>query len=631
MGEGHVKTDKIQTVAGGVLKFTPGITKTEKGYYFCVAADCSECGLMIYETGRKEGRRFPFPKEQRIGNVWFMELRGEDFSGLEYTLEIDGKEIADPYGRVYSGREHWGKAADAGKIMRCRFETADYDWEGDRTLKRPLEETILYRIHPRGFTRHASSKTEDRGTFRAIIAKIPYFKELGITALELMPSNEFEEVMREDGSDGNPYATGEPTGRLNYWGYVSGYYFAPKAAYASGSRKDPVREFKDLVKALHREGIELILELYFTGKESASLVQDVARFWVSEYHVDGVHLVGFADTGFLASDPVLADTKLFAGFWEQKIGPKGQEGAARHLAEYNDGFMMDMRRVLKGDEGQMENLVSRTRKNPVGCGVINYMANTNGFTMMDMVSYEQKHNEANGENNRDGSDYNASWNCGVEGPTRKKKIMEMRRKQLRNAYLLLLLSQGTPLLLSGDEFGNTKNGNNNAYCQDNEISWLNWNQRKTNADLFEFVKGLIAFRKEHPVFHGKTQPKNMDYLACGHPDVSYHGVNAWCPEFESFRRQLGIMYCGEYGRKADGSADDYFFVAYNMHWEPHEFALPKLPKGMQWHIAIRSDEEKGGIYPEGTEPLLTEQKKYMIPSRTIIVFLGRKAEEKKHE
>ncbi len=618
-----MKTDKIRTVAGGIRGFTPGMTKIEGGFYLCIAKDCRECSLVIYEGGKKEGRRFPFPKEQRIGNVWSMDIIGEDFSGLEYTLELDGKEVPDPYGRVYTGRDRWGEMKEEKRTVRCRFEASDYDWEEDRPLKRPLEETVLYRLHPRGFTKHPSSKVENRGTFQGILSKIPYLKELGITAVELMPSNEFDEVMREDGSDGNPYATGAPTGKINYWGYAPGQYFAPKAAYACGSRKDPVRELKDLVKELHRNGIELILELYFTGKESASFVQDVVRFWVCEYHVDGVHLNGFAKTGLLAEDPVLAETKLFAGFWEQDRGAGKASSGMRHLAEYNDGFMMDMRRVLKGDEGQMSNLVFRTRRNPAGCGVINYMANTNGFTMMDMVSYEQKHNEANGENNRDGSDTNCTWNCGAEGPTRKKKVLAMRKQQLKNAYLLLLLSQGTPLLLSGDEFGHTKNGNNNAYCQDNEISWLNWNRKKTNEELFSFVKEMIAFRGKHPVFHSPTEPKNVDYLACGHPDVSYHGVNAWCPEFESFRRQLGIMYCGEYGRRADGTPDDYFFVAYNMHWEPHEFALPKLPKGMKWHIAIRTDEEKDGIYPEGRELLLPEQKKTMIPPRTIVVFIGK--------
>ena len=188
---------------------------------------------------------------------------------------------------------------------------------------------------------------------------------------------------------------------------------------------------------------------------------------------------------------------------------------------------------------------------------------------------------------------------------------------------MLFLSQGTPMILAGDEFGNSQSGNNNAYCQDNEISWLNWNLLETNRDIYEFVKYMIEFRKKHPVFHMKAEPKNIDYLACGHPDVSYHGVKAWCPEFENFRRQLGIMYCGEYEKKADGTPDDYFFTAYNMHWEPHEFALPNLPKDMKWHICLNTDaEEVNGIYREGKELSLEDQKQFMVPARTILVFRG---------
>lgn len=625
-GERYMKTDKIRMAAGIFQNYTPGITKTERGIHICAIASGETCVLILYEAGRKTGRKFPFPAERRIGNVWSMDLEGEDFSGLEYTLEIDGAEIPDPYGREYTGCERWGARKDGKKAVRCRFVVEDYDWEGDVPLKRPYEETILYRIHPRGFTRHVSSQAEDRGTFKAIASKIPHMKDLGITALELMPPNEFNEIITEDGSDGNPYATGEPTGRLNYWGYAPGQYFAPKSSYASGSKKNPVREFKDLVKTLHKNGIEIIVELYFSGKESSSLVQEAVRFWVSEYHVDGVHLVGYAKAALLSEDPMLADTKLLAGFWEssgEAPARKDGGGRRRNLAEYNDGFMMDMRQFLKGNENQVNNLIFRSRRNPAAHGVIHYMAHTNGFTMADMVAYEKKRNEANGEENRDGSDYNYTWNCGAEGPTRKKKILQMRRKQLRNAYLLLLLSQGTPLILAGDEFGNSQGGNNNAYCQDNETSWLNWNQKKNNPELYEFVKYLIAFRKKHPVFRMKTEPKNIDYLSCGHPDVSYHGVKAWCPEFESFRRQLGIMYCGEYGQKPDGTPDNYFYVAYNMHWESHGFALPKLPKGMNWHLALNTNEEENnGIYPEGREPVLENQKEFPVPSRSIVVFIG---------
>lgn len=627
-----MKAEKIVRQKIRTPDFTPGIKRTETGMHLCVEAPGTFCHLAIYETGKKQGVRIPFSPEERVGDLWMMELAGDDFSGLEYTIETEQGELPDPCGRIYTGHERWGDLKAALRPVRCRFPEETYDWEMDQPLKHPYDETILYRLHVRGFTRHTSSGTGERGTFRALTEKIPYLKELGITAVELMMPNEFQEVMMEDGADGNPYATGTPTGRLNYWGYGAGYLFAPKASYTSGKEKEPEREFKDLVKEFHKNDIEVLVELYFTGEESAALAQEAVRFWVYEYHVDGVHLSGFAPAELLASDPLLADTKLLAGSWD---GVRVQKTAAApklrerrwHLGEYNEGFLIDMRRVLKGDEDQVGRLIYQTRRNPDAYGVINYMAATNGFTMMDMVSCEQKHNEANGENNRDGSDYNYTWNCGVEGTTRKKKIVQMRKKQLRNAFLLLFLSQGTPMFLAGDEFGNSQNGNNNAYCQDNEISWLNWHQLETNRDIYEFVKYMIAFRKAHPVFHLPVEPKNIDYLVCGHPDVSYHGVKTWCPEFENFRRQLGILYCGEYGRRADGTSDDYFFVAYNMHWEPHEFDLPKLPKGMQWTLCINTDDaDNNGICPPesleaGQEPQ-EELRQYMVPPRSILVFRG---------
>lgn len=634
-----MKAEKIVRQKIKTPDFTPGIKRTETGMHLCVEAPGAFCCLVIYEAGKKQGVRIPFSPEERVGDIWTMELAGDAFSGLEYTIETEQGELPDPCGRVYTGHERWGDLKAALRPVRCRFPEETYDWEMDQPLKHPYDETILYRLHVRGFTRHTSSGVEERGTFRALTEKIPYLRELGITAVELMMPNEFQEVMMEDGADGNPYATGAPTGRLNYWGYGVGYLFAPKASYTSGKEKEPEREFKDLVKEFHKNDIEVLVELYFTGEESAALAQEAVRFWVYEYHVDGVHLSGFAPVELLASDPLLADTKLLAGSWEGVRLPKKAAAAPKlrerrwHLGEYNEGFLTDMRRVLKGDEDQVSRLIYQTRKNPDAYGVINYMAATNGFTMMDMVSCEQKHNEANGENNRDGSDYNYTWNCGIEGATRKKKIVQMRKKQLRNAFLLLFLSQGTPMLLAGDEFGNSQNGNNNAYCQDNEISWLNWHLLETNRDIYEFVKYMIAFRKAHLVFHLPVEPKNIDYLVCGHPDVSYHGVKTWCPEFENFRRQLGILYCGEYGRKTDGTSDDYFFVAYNMHWEPHEFDLPKLPKGMQWTLCINTDDtEHNGICPAGNseagqepqEESREELRQYMVPPRSILVFRGSK-------
>lgn len=613
-----------------------GTTAGEGRIHFSVISRGERCSLVLYRKGQQEiHQKIDFPKEARVGDVWNLTVAG-DFNHVEYCFEIDGKLTEDPFGTRFSGREIWGDEGHLNKVLRASVTDEGYDWEEDKRPGIPFEECIFYRLHPRGFTKHPSSGVaeEKRGTFAGIQEKIPYLINLGITGIELLPCTEFQEVMarpaaekRQPGQAAKavdrqaefPEAAMEPSGKLNYWGFIPGLYCAPKASYCSG-RKNPEQEFKDLVKELHRNGMELVMDLFFTGQEPEAFVLEILRFWVREYHVDGFHLIGFSPQGLLSRDPYLGGVKLFSQSWEG-LG----DGREKHLAEYNEGFAIDMKRILKGDEGQMQCLAFRTRHNPETHGVINYMANINSFTLMDLVSYEQKHNEANGENNQDGSNYNFSWNCGVEGPTKKKRINEMRRRLLRDAYLLLFLSQGTPLLLSGDEFGNSQQGNNNPYCQDNEISWLNWELADSNRDLLEFVKGIIRFRKAHPMFHLPKEPRIMDYLSCGQPDVSYHGEKAWCPEFEYFRRQLGILYCGKYGKFPDGSFDDTFFVAYNTHWEPHEFSLPKLPKGRFWHIAVTAEGKKGsgGIYPPGEEEFLERQKQHMVPPRTIMVFIGK--------
>lgn len=629
-----------------------GAVKTENGMHFSIASVKESCSLVFFEQGKTEPvQTIPLLPEDKIGDVWNITLEG-DFRGLAYAYLFDGVLCEDPYGRHFSGRENWGEKYEENRVLHALFSEKEYDWEGDVHPQLSYENSVIYRLHPRGFTRHSSSKVKSRGTFAGITEKIPYLQELGITTVELLPCIEFNEVIPEDKTiwkldkkfekflRKKPEKSSEKQDQkrlekkaeeekinVNYWGFIPGLSFAPKASYCSKKEKYPGWEFKDMVKAFHRAGMEVIMDIFFSGQEPQMQVVDVLRYWVQEYHVDGFHLVGFAPVSLLGSDPYLSRVKLFYPSWDGV-----SRGKYRHLAIYNDYFQNEMRRFLKGDENLLNSLIFHNRRNPADCGVINYMANSNGFTMMDNVSYDTKHNEANGENNQDGTDANASWNCGVEGPCRKKKVMEMRRKQIRNSFLLTFLSQGTPLLLAGDEFGNTQNGNNNAWCQDNEISWLNWNQVKTNADILGFAKEVIRFRKKHPMFHLKQEPKVLDYLSCGMPDISYHGTKAWFPEFESFRRQLGILYCGTYAAQDGGEEDDCFFAAYNMHWEPHEFSLPNLPKGMKWHIVFNTDaKEVQGFYPEGEEKLLEKQKFFMVQPRSIVVFIGKKLCSKTEE
>lgn len=603
--------------------YAMGVTAVTGGVHFSFSSKGEACAVVLYRKGAKTPRdRITFPAHLKTGDVWSMTVLG-DFTGLEYVYEADGQEILDPYGRQFTGRERWGSLERLNQPVRTPVDGGNemYDWEGDVLPAVPYDQCVIYNIHPRGFTKHVSSGVGQavRGTFKGVVDKIPYLKDLGITTLEMLPPVEFEELIIPDRVDASPFEAEKPDGKVNYWGYTRGYYFSPKCAYSSGPARQPAREFKDMVKALHKAGLELVVELYFDGKEAPSYVLDVVRFWAGEYHVDGVRLVGFAPLKLLGEDPYLSRLKLFAPGWDGV-----EPGETRHLAEYNDGFMMDMRSLLKGDEDQLNRLAYHVRRSPGSVGVINYMANTNGFTLMDMVTYDGKHNEANGEDNRDGTDYNQSWNCGVEGPSRKKRIMQMRRKQIRNALLLLFLSQGTPLLMMGDEMGRTRKGNNNAYCQDNDISWLNWGLLKTNSGIHEFAKYAIRFRKEHSVFHMEKEPALMDYRSVGMPDVSYHGLKTWCPMFDRFCRQLGILYCGKYGKKPDGSEDNYFYVAYNMHWEPHEFALPNVPKEFKWHVAFNTDEDQvNGMYLPGDEPLLENQKSMMVMARSIVVLIGK--------
>lgn len=610
-----------------------GVTQEENGVHILVQGRAGEVRLLLYRPGEKKPcEEISFDPKYRMGDVWELALDRTDFASFEYNFMIDGKIVTDPNARVITGREKWADRKRAGKPVRGRILSEEFDWEDDVNPETPYAETILYKLHVRGFTAHASSGVSARGTYAGVVEKIPYLKDLGITAVELMPVTEFDEIMMSASGSGFHDAKPEPTGYLNYWGYGPSYLYAVKSAYASHGEMSAECEFKTLVKELHKAGIECIPEIYFTGKELPGEILSVLRYWAEEYHVDGFHLSGFPDLSLAAEDPFLRRTKLFAENWNEVMNRRPKQGyitpgdgvvsvEEKNLAEYNMQFMEDMRRFLKGDEGILSAFEFRNRRNPAEYAVINYMANTNGFTLMDAVSYDRKHNEKNGEENRDGSDYNYSWNCGAEGPTRKKKIVELRKQLLKNAYLLLFLSQGVPLLMAGDEFGNSQDGNNNAYCQDNAVSWLNWKLLETHKDQVDFVKRLIAFRKAHKMFHMDREPRIMDYKSCGRPDVSYHGENAWKPEFENFRRQFGILYWGAYAKRSDGSDDANFYVAYNMHWEPHMFGLPHLPKGARWRvICSTADPDVEDIPADGTGETLKNQMMLAVPPRGIMIL-----------
>lgn len=378
--------------------------------------------------------------------------------------------------------------------------------------------------------------------------------------------------------------------KINYWGYRKGFYYAPKASYAA-SENGP-EEFRELVKSLHRNGMELVMQFYFPNTVKRSGILDILRFWVLEYHVDGFRLLGEnLPVDLAAADDLLADTKLlYQGFWIDGVYGRNETPKGPHLAEYNDSYLYDMRRFLKGDEGMLESALRHMRYIPEKTGRVHYLTNYNGFTLADLVSYDHKHNEANGEDNRDGNDYNCSWNCGEEGTARSRRVKELRFRQIKNAICMLLLTQSTPLIFMGDEFGNSQKGNNNPYCQDNAVTWLDWRILSKNAKILEFWKKMLVFRKSHPILHPEKELRLMDYIACGYPDLSYHGQSAWRPRTEGYFRHAGIMLCGKYARVDRDTEDAFLYLAINMHWESHKLALPRLPRNMRWEKVLGTEE-----------------------------------------
>ncbi|MCI8711426.1 MAG: glycogen debranching protein [Ruminococcus sp.] len=549
-----------------------GATRRNDGINFAVSVPAGKaCELLLYKVGGQEPEIvFDMPEEEGLGEVRFLAVEDLDADSYEYNFRIGKKVVIDPYVRELSRSLKFGDTPDVSEHkVRGRIPPTEYDWEGDGQLRVPYHEVIAYGLHVRGFTKHSSSKVKHRGTFAGVVEKIPYLKELGINQIQCMPVYEFDE---------------NNAGKVNYWGYGKGYYFAPKAAYSVGGHAS--RELKDMVKACHAAGIEVVLEMPFVPDILPHDAVDCLKYYMLEYHVDGFVVNPYhVPWEGLKQDPLLKGVKIM---------------------QKDDRFQNVMRRFLKGDEGMVGEVAWALQHNTVGDGKCNYITTHTGFTMQDLVSYDAKHNEANGERNQDGPEYNYSWNCGAEGKSRKRSVVELRKRQVRNAFLLLLTAQGTPCILAGDEMGHTQKGNNNVYCQDNDTAWLNWDRLKKNEDLFRYVKELIAFRKTHRSLHRAEPLLGLDKTACGLPDVSYHGESAWRAPMEVWSRQLGVLFC-------DGvKAGDRCYVAYNMHWLDHEFAVPPLSKKKKWHLAL----DTANAVLDGVGKSVT------VSARSIVVLVG---------
>jgi glycogen operon protein len=512
----------------------------------------------------------------------------------QYTFLCDKKEFVDPYVKAVTGRGEFGHKANA----RGSFCFTNFDWSGEQHHKIEFKEMIMYQCHVRGLTKHTSSGVENPGTFSGVVEKIPYFKKLGINTLLFLPLYDFNEI------------TEDVSGRkkCNYWGYTKdSFYFAPKQSYA-GKGLSPVLEMKKMVYALHKNGLNLFMDMHFEGK-TPDFILECLRYYVMEYHVDGFLLnQNIVCQALVENDPILRNVKLLGTSWDS---PK-ENGPAR-LAEFNDGFLVDARRLLKSDEGQVPGFYSRFKRQNQGVAIVNYITQKNGFTLRDMVSFDVKHNEPNGEKNIDGTDFNYSWNCGAEGSTRRKTVLARRIRQQKNAFAMLLLSLGTPMILAGDEFGNTQRGNNNAYCQDNTTTWLDWNLLDKNKELFEFVRKLLAFRRETPVYHtGDLQ--GVDYMGYGAPDISCHGILPWVTNFVNYTRELGVLFYGSYFPEGDKKQGKSLYIAFNLHWESHEFFLPAVDKNAKWKVIADTRQE------EIEKNWNKDQTAYVVGPRSVVVF-----------
>ena len=594
-----------------------------------------ETSVLLYRKGSEEvlGEE-PLREHPYDGCIRSAEV-SLDPKRTEYNFRIGDRIVQDPAAGVITGRGSFGDMTEKPPHqVRCGFVSEEFDWEGETPLRIPYEDVVAYCLHVRGFTMNAQSKVRHKGTFLGIKEKIPYIKDLGINQVILMPAYEFNEVMTRP-SAGQAMSMQNKTGnvqngalqaggmgkQLNYWGYTDGFFYAPKASYCA--TKKPDLEFKEMVHAMHQAGIELIMEFAFPDRMDICLMLDCLTWWIREYHVDGFLLMINQEKAVqLSGCPQLKEVKLITGYFPPSaVYPEGRKNMQRVLASCNNGFKEDCRRLLKGDEGQLEVFVGRVRQNDPDVACINYITNHDGFTLMDLVSYDKKHNEENGEDGRDGAPCDFSWNCGTEGPSRKTSILSLRLQQMKNAFAMLLLSQGTPMILAGDEFANTQGGNNNPWCIDSEVTWLDWGRSRMSRELTSFVRELIALRRAYPILHPARPLAGADTTSCGYPDFSCHSGRAWYGGFEYQDRHVGMMYCTQ-----EKKAKEFVYTAYNLHWDSHTFAMPYLPEGMKWKCVLDSS----GALPEEIEQDCPVRE-CIVPGRTVRVYTGAEAEKEETE
>lgn len=680
------------------FKIRPGFFRM---YGACVASNgvsftinshgATRCTLLLFKPqAPKPYARIPFPDSYRIGDTYSMlvfDIKPDEF---EYAFSFDGpyepakgllfneeNVLLDPYSRAVTGQRKWGEKPEGGKDFeyRARVVKSSFDWGNIKQLEQPFEDLVIYETHVRGYTKDKSSGVSAPGTFAGLKDKIPYLKDLGINAVELMPIFEFDEMESARVVDGVQL--------YNYWGYNTVSFFAPNTSYAFNEEHNHEGdELKSLIKALKENGIEVILDVVFNhtaeGNEMGpcfsfkgidnnvyymltpdahyynfsgcgnvmncnhpvvrSFIIDCLRHWAIEYRVDGFRfdlasILGRDQNGApmanppilesLAFDTVLGKMKLIAEAWDAGgLYQVGSFPSWNRWAEWNGRYRDDMRSFLKGDDGMAGNAItritgSRDLYSPESRGhkaSVNFMTCHDGFTLYDLYSYNEKHNEKNGWNNTDGDNNGHSWNCGAEGETDDPNVNGLRRRLIKNAFAALLCSRGPAMFFAGDEFCNTQFGNNNAYCQDNIISWLDWSRLEKFKEIHDFVRHMIQFRKEHPILRKMTKPSS-----CQFPEISVHNGTPFNASTDYKTKLIGIMYAG---RNEEDTEDDIVFYCMNAYWEPLVMQLPVLPNGKHWHVDTNTNAEyfDGEDFTEKTELLGVNT--IRVPARTTIILVA---------
>ena len=647
----------------------------------------TSCELLLFHRKAEEPYAvIPFPESYRIGFCYSMIVFDLDIEEFEYAYRLDGpydekkglrfdknKILLDPYARAVTGQSQWGHVNNAQHGYRARVVQSNFDWGDQRHHSIPMEDLIIYELHVRGFTMDESSGVKHHGTFEGLREKIPYLKELGVNAVELMPIFEFDEMRDVRLIDENEL--------IDFWGYNPVSFFAPNTSYCSSMEYNREGlELKTLIKDLHDNGIEVILDVVFNhtaeGNEFGpcfsfkgfdnniyymltpdghyynfsgcgntlncnhpvvrDMILECLRYWVIEYRVDGFRfdlasILGRNDDGTplsqppllrsLAFDSILGNVKLIAEAWDAGgLYQVGSFPSWKRWAEWNGRYRDDMRRFLKGDDFLAQTAAARITGSPDlydpayrgGNASINFLTCHDGFTLYDLYSYNQKHNEANGWGNTDGADDNNSWNCGVEGETDDPAILALRKRLMKNACAVLLCSRGTPMFLSGDEFADTRYGNNNPYCQDNLISWLDWSLLKKNKDLFDFFQCMIRFRKDHPVIRKDLEPS---YL--GIPAMSTHGLT---PDETNFSGDSHVVCVRFAGYDEATQKEDLVYLAVNSGWFPVTLTLPELPEHYKWKVAVNTGDPKCQFFHKNSMP--TVESKIFLGERSVIIFVA---------